>query len=139
MRERGERGRGRDYREGSSHRLHLSPGKSTAKIHPSCPSLALRASLSLSFYFAGSFPRTFCRLKLPKEENILAIRRKERAWVLADIFIKALQPVCPVRRSSSPRQESDYTCMHLCQSVCVSVSGSPSHRQRSDFQKRDRA
>lgn len=99
MRERGREGK-RLQRRQQSQTAPLS-----REVHcqnPSLLSFSCPTCLAVSFYFASSFPRTFCRLKLPKEENILAIRRKERAWVLADIFIKALQPVCPVRKELLP-------------------------------------
>lgn len=61
-----------------------------------------------------------------EEENTPAVPKKKRV----EHFQQESAAVMPVWVQSAPRQESDCSCKHLCQSAFVSMSHSLSHRWR---------
>lgn len=99
--------------------LQRTPLPKSILFHRLPPSRAL----ILSFWHQTSFVVYL----LPKRRRKYSSSAKKKN--VSSIFNKNLQPWCQCGQSA-PRQESDCTCKHLCQSAFVSMSHSLSHRWR---------
>lgn len=73
-----------------------------------------------------------------KKENIPGIIKRGNlhdSWLTFHQVSAAGVCACPLRGKPAPRQESNYSCVHLCQSLFVRISSSPSLRYKPPLLK----